>query len=257
MTLLELLIALGLTLALLGSLFAFFHNTIRSREDMLALTAKHRAAAVLIDRIENDLTFCIAGDSRHGAGVSGGATQLRILTRGVAAHLAERGTGDGAAFSDLQIAEYRFSTGSGLRARRETAAAQPTAEAVDSGPTQTSHRGFEPIADDLHRVRFRYHDGNDWRNAYDSQEEGRLPIAVEVAIWFDEWPDSYADEDEPLDDELEREESADRERMTFDPTGTFDEVAWARRADRDPTFREPPPDRLRVFTILDAREDDS
>ncbi len=244
MTLLEVLIALGLMLALLGALFGFFFNAIDSRERVLEMTAQQRAAATLIESIEKDLIFTVVGDSRFGAGVSGDETTLRVLTRGVSVHLAERGSLDPRPFMDLQKAEYRFSRSRGIEMRR--------ANASDG----TDGLEFEPLEGSIFRVQFRYHDGERWSDTYDSMESGALPVAVEVAVWFHAWPGA-ADVDEEQDVELDDEAAdAENERLTFTPQDTFDESEWAQRGDRN-LFEEqlPPPDRVRVVIVPDAREE--
>ena len=87
-TLLEVLIAIALVGVLLGSMFAFMHELLQSRSRAMQYTARQLAAATLIDRIESDLAVCIVGDATLGAGIRGDDTQLSILSRGVAAHLA-------------------------------------------------------------------------------------------------------------------------------------------------------------------------
>ncbi len=88
--------------------------------------------------------------------------------------LAERGADDPQVLADLQRTEYRFLEGQGLVARR-TIVVAPESPAGD----------FAPLSEDLGRVRFRFLDGATWRDAFDSLETGRLPAAVEVAVWFE------------------------------------------------------------------------
>jgi hypothetical protein len=63
-----------------------------------------------------------------------------------------------------------------------------------------------PVGD----VRFRYHDGRGWRDRYDSLSADRLPMAIEIAVWFDVPEDSEAGGDEPFaSDELDLEQADD------------------------------------------------
>ncbi len=239
-TLLEVLIAIALIGALLGSMFGFLHELLQSRSRALDYTARQLAAATLIDRIEGDLTTCIVGDATLGAGVEGDASRLSILSRGIATHLAGRGIGSGV-LGDLQQSEYRFQEGSGLiegrvagvggGARRQTA--RPIEDFVSIGPA--------------FKVRFRYHDGDGWSDTFDSLATDGLPAAVEVAVWYHAWPG------EPEPQDAVRENESDR--LTFDTSGGFDDAAFARRSDLD-NFDEPRPDRFRVIVIPDASADD-
>jgi prepilin-type N-terminal cleavage/methylation domain-containing protein len=234
-TLVEVLITLALILALGGTMFAFHFDLIETRREINERTTSHRAAAALIEHLERDLTFCIVGDGRHGAGIAGDEHSLRILTRGTAAFLAS--DDPDAAMSDLQLAEYRFNS----PARRIE---------MWRGVPGSEGRTASPLGGSIFRVRFRFHDGLTWRNSFDSLAAERLPLAVEVAVWFE--PSFEDDWEEPINDEDDQPR-----RLTFDEEPVFDESAWAQRADRD--FRDPwggLPDRVRVIAIVDAGEEE-
>ena len=102
----------------------------------------------------------------------------------------------------------------------------------------------------VYKVRFRYHDGTSWLDTFDSRSYGRLPLAVEIAIWFEPWPgEEPVSQDEP-DDEL-----GGSDRLTFDAIDTFDEREFAEQSDMD-LYSEPKPDRIRVIVIPDAAAGD-
>src|SRR5512147_1920348 len=83
-TLLEVLLALGLVGMLAGSIFGFMWNVLRVR-DALALDSRDaQAGTAVMERIESDVLCGLAGDEGVGAGISGTATSLKVLTRGVA-----------------------------------------------------------------------------------------------------------------------------------------------------------------------------
>jgi hypothetical protein len=197
-----------------------------------------RAALTLIDRAELDLTSCVVGDRVYGAGVEGDNDSLRILTRGVAAHLAGLGADDPAVFGDLQEVEYRFDESAGLIQARRVTAGDRGAGDVD----------FAPLGGAVYKVRFRYHDASGWRDSFDSLAHDGLPAAVEIAVWFHPWPGEQREDPDELDFEMP-------ERLTFDETAGFDEAAFARESDLE-FFDEPKPDRIRVIVIPDATADD-
>lgn len=237
-TLLEVLLSIAMIGALLGSMFAFTHELLRSRSRLLDYTARQLAAATLIDRVESDLIACVVGDAALGAGIDGDASRLAILSRGVAAHLAGRGI-DGGVLGDLQHTEYRFQDASRLiEVRRGTPGDGLDAMAGD----------FAAIGP-AYKVRFRYHDGDRWSDTFDSLARNRLPGAVEVAVWYHPWP---GEQQVPVSGDAPAAES---ERLTFDTTGGFDDAAFARSSDVD-SFDEPRPDRFRVIVIPDASADD-
>jgi hypothetical protein len=243
----EVLLAIALSGALLAAMFAFLWDMLATRDRVLSAAEHRRAAAVLIERLERDLVTCIAGDDVLGAGVAGDDRSLVVLTRDVPVRLAGRGRDDGRILADLERTEYRFSPGAGtLEARRGLAlpGARP-----DRAP-------YERLGDDIHLVRFRYYDGRAWRDEYDSRADGGLPVAVEVAVWFDAWPGAEIvepDEEEDPDDPFAGDLPAGG-RRTFDAEAGFDESAFAEISDFE-DLGEPVPDRVRVILVPDAAEE--
>jgi prepilin-type N-terminal cleavage/methylation domain-containing protein len=258
-TLMEVLIAIALLLVLSSVIFTFLRDVMASRERIAEITAQQRLASLIIDRIEEQAIFSIVGDAAFGSGISGDETSLIILSRGVAVREVAHADSWHKAFFDLIRTEYQFDEGShSVRVSQEI----PDAAGSDRDNGQTSSRfnihrinpeeAHETFSTRLYKLRFRYHDGIAWSSNYDSLSEGRLPRAIEVAIWFDPWPgsewnagaqDPFADLDDVTPD-----------RLTFDMEDVFDELEYAMRADRD--FRyDPPPDRIRVIAIPDADDD--
>lgn len=232
-TLLEVLIALGLSGALLASAFSFYFNLMNTRTRLIERADEQRAADVIIERIEADLTTCIVGDGQIGAGVKGNSTSLTIAHRGVSASLADRGVDDPAVFGDLQISQFQFN------------ANQQTISIQQRSGRESSFGASHDLTSRIAKLRFRYFDGSQWRDTFDSLSAGTLPIAVEVAIWFD-----HADEEDALSAEASDDEPLD------EFAGGFDEFAYAMRDDRG-FEREPLPDRSRVIVVPDAANDDT
>jgi prepilin-type N-terminal cleavage/methylation domain-containing protein len=239
-SLIEVLVAVALLAAVAGILYSFLSGLAASRARALKYARQQSAASVLIERVEADLSSCLVGDSATGAGVAGDEREIRILSRGVAAGLAERGAGDPRVLGDLQASEYRFNeSGRVIEARK---GAVSTDAAGDAEP-------FWPVSDELFRVRFRYYDGAQWRESFDSLAAGRLPHAVEIAIWFRPWPG-------PPDDALPSEEEDDfAARLTFDAGGGFDESEFAALGESE--IEIPPPDRVRVIAVPDPEGEES
>ena len=235
-TLLEVLIVIGLVSALLGSMFTFMFNLLSSRDRALQYSAQQLAATTLIERVSADLMTCVVGDAGAGSGVQGDTQRLRILTRSVAASLAQRGLGDPAVLGDLQITEYTFN-----ESQRQITASRQFVQTNMNGRTSEA-----PVGGSVYKVRFRYHDGTSWRDTFDSRSYGQLPLAVEIAIWFDPWPGEEPDPLDEPDDELD-----EFDRLTFDAIDTFDERQFAEQSDMD-LYSEPKPDRIRVIVIPDA-----
>jgi type II secretory pathway pseudopilin PulG len=243
LTLLEVLIALGLIVALLSSMFVFLFSMFDTRQRARDFSAQQRSATTLIDRLETDLMSCITADARAGAGVVGNETSIVVLSRGVPVHLAGRGVSDSAVLADLARTSYSFD-----------AAAQQLSVSRhvigDRGMASAEVGRSHALEGALGKVQLRYHDGSRWRDSFDSLSAGRLPNAIEVAIWFDPPPSAES----VLLHETDEESGATvepLERMTFDPGANFDEDAYAAISDME-LSQEPPPDRLRVIIIPDA-----
>jgi len=173
-TLLEVLLALGLILILLGAMLGFLWELLDRRNTLTRGGRDIQSSNALIERIEADLLAGLAGDSGVGAGVQGTATTLRLLSRGVWLATDPIGRAGGSvsalAASDLQGTEYVFDEHlPRLQARRFTYAG--------SSPVQSS---FEIVSDRIERVRFRYFDGRVWRESFDTIKEQKLP-------WRSKW----------------------------------------------------------------------
>src|SRR4030095_16488920 len=107
-TLIEVLIAIALLLALMGTMYGFLYDMLTSRSRALEFARQDQAASVLIKTLDADLMSCVAGDRVSGAGISGDETRVRVLSRGVASSLAQRGDDDADVFGDLQFTDLRF-----------------------------------------------------------------------------------------------------------------------------------------------------
>lgn len=230
LTLFEMLLAIALVTTLVGAMFGFLFDLVATRARVLDVTARSRVAETLVDRVERDLATCLVGDAASGPGVVGDETSLTILTRSVPVALAVAPGGGDAWLGDLERAEYRFDPGSGsIELRRGTSGAS-------GGPANMGAA--------IGRVRFRYYDGAAWHARFDSLARGRLPVAVEVAVWLEPGADKASEldpepipEPAPPGDDGEPEESGD-EATALAPS-EFEEEG-------------PSPDRLRLIAVTDA-----
>lgn len=170
-TIVEAMLALLLTGMLAAMVSSFLWTVSRSKNAAEVDGAEQRALGMFMDRLEDDLTACIAGDETLGAGIAGGATKLAVLSRGVGVPT-DPGLGEQAArdqLSDLRGTEFALQ-GSVIVGRRWV------------GPTAGG--AGEPIATGIAGVRFRYFDGKQWATAFDSKSRNALPVAIEVAVWM-------------------------------------------------------------------------
>lgn len=200
-TVMEVMLALALGAMLAGAVMGFVWR-MSSQQRAIALAASDsQGADALLDRLEADLLGAIAGDARRGAGVQGSATRLQVLTRGV-------DLGDGGA-SDLQRAVYEF-IGPMMWLSR--------------GPAEAGAGERHALSARALRARFRYFDGRAWVLSFDSKSAGRLPAAIEVALWFE----PIGDPDAPAAPLPERWPEPDRVRVMVIPDAP--EAAWSVRS---------------------------
>lgn len=226
-TLVEVLLALALAAMLLGGVAAYLWQVREGRDRLARISARIGETGVLVESLEQDLLGVVARAPGLGSGVRGTSTGLRLATRGVWFEIAGTGEsevpGDRARShatmgeGDLQASEYTFDADAkrvlGRRWSLEPGRSPP--------PMQV-------IAEGVRRVRFRYHDGREWLDQFDSTgprpaaaagdgEEG-LPVAIEVAVWFEETV--------PGREPPERWPEPDRLRVMSVPDGPV--AAWAR-----------------------------
>lgn len=181
-TLLEVLVALALTIVLSGVAYALLWNLVRDRGAILARIETGQDAGDLLDAIEADVESAFVEDPTLGAGLRGDSSSLRVLTRGV--HLRAAASGDDPASRDVALsdtieAQYQFSDNRALR-RSSLIDALGARHAPDE--RAFAARGF----------RLRYHDGTAWRSSFDSRAAGFLPVAIEVRLFTETDPNPPA-----------------------------------------------------------------
>jgi len=237
-TLIEVLIAIALALALVGTMYGFLFNMLASRARALEHARQQTAADVLIRMLDSDLISCVVGDQHSGSGISGDETHLRVLSRGVAASLAERGADDPDVFGDLQRTDYRFDA----QADRISL----SRESVGAATQVTAAPEYPPLEGTIYKLRFRYYDGSSWQSSFNSLAQDHLPIAIEVAIWL-----------RPLPGESVTEENFAAPTHDIEPPKIS--AAATASAKPEPATQpqssgpdEPAPDRLRVFIVPDG-----
>ncbi|MFG0285629.1 MAG: type II secretion system protein J [Phycisphaerales bacterium JB039] len=216
----ETLVAIGVLGALIGSVFGFMNGLAQRRDLLEQMTADARAAEALFMRIEEDVLTCMAGGAGPGAGITGDAQQLRLVSRSdlidpAAPH-------DGA----VVRASYSFSPGAG----------SVTMSRRGAGSAGSS----ELLSQRVRLLRFRYYEAGAWQDRFDSVQAGGLPVAIEVAIWFGAPPPQPELALPPDATEVAGREDIDRQIAT-----ELDLVD-------EPAGPQGEPDRVRVFIVPDG-----
>ena len=166
-TLVEVLLALALIIALGSAIYSFTASLASKRARTERTAETLRGPGRFLDMLTDDLAAAIAASPVAGPGVKGSATELTVLSRALASD----------ASTDLRRSSYIFDVPyRTLVAQRGRA----------NGPAPD----FSPLARGIERVRFRFYDGKTWADTFDSQAAGSLPGLVEVSMWV--IPDSPA-----------------------------------------------------------------
>lgn len=214
-TLLEMMIALALTLALAAGVLAFLWNLEQARGPVLATSDRDRAVDEWLDRVESDLLGAVAATS-HGAGIDGGSERLVVRSRRV-------GAGSGAGLrerlADLRLSVHEFKDG---------------AIAVGGGPDAPSPPASAEVVRGVGAVRFRFASGSSWSDHFDSAQARELPLAVEVSLWLSG----------PGEPPVVRADSTEVDGGLEAPPGDEPPLELA--------LPERPPDRVRVIPIPDG-----
>lgn len=211
MTLLEVLLAIGIGAALAVGVGGFIGELMSGRDRVLTSAERFDAGNRMFEALERALSTTMVAGPGEEAGIDGTQETISVLCRAVTVPDPARGL---LAPGDLQRLELRFSPDSG-RVRASVRDAS-----LGAAGTQP-----QIIASGVRRLRLRYHDGRSWRSEFNTVSAGRLPVAVEIAVWFED-----AERREPVSDDMPAEERP------------------------APTRR---PDRLRIIAIPDAAEGDA
>lgn len=164
-TLLEVIVAATLILALVAAMSHFLIDALRIRSRVSEEIERARAADALVSTVERALETTLVEDPSFGAGVVGDATSMRILRAGLASW--RLGTGDPArALEEIDVMSVRFDA---------------AAKRIAIGRGEMAESALPGAIDE---VRFRYFDGAAWVTSFDSLSAGRLPVAVEISLWL-------------------------------------------------------------------------
>ena len=237
-SLFEVVVSIGVILALATALGAFVRDVARSRERLDLAMMRQRAADAAMDSLERALATTVVEDAILGVGVRGSAERLEVVARGVPAWRLGNAMSRRRSLEDRE----RLSLSGGDPALGEAI--------IRRGEGPEAREGRLPAT-----LRFRYHDGEAWRSAFDSVREGRLPVAIEVSLWWprdgDATEDSREDfgllEDARPDDSVEEDRSDDAFEAERRGAATSLDVA---REELGGPMRDP--DRVRVIAVPDA-----
>ena len=158
-TVVETLVAIALLILLSSAITAFLFDIQRTRDRLATLGDERLSGALIIDTLEESVRFAIAG-SPSEAGISGDRTSLRITSRRLAI---DSVSPEPSALRTSRSLDLQFDEEAG-----------------------TLTLNGETLTDRVRRVVIRYHDDEQWADRFDTVQAGRLPAAIEIAMWFGE-----------------------------------------------------------------------
>lgn len=227
-TLLETLVAISI----LGGLLFVATSLVRDIGDSRRRTQDRmrsvEGATLALDALASRLAVATVSDAAGGSGIVGDSTSLRVTGSGVSVRRLAAGA-DLSPLVDRATIELRLDA-EGL--------------VIDEDGEDRS-----TLVPDLAVVRFRYHDGSEWRDAWDSAVDG-LPVAVEARLWFDPWTDDrYPDWMTPPGER----DGSERDFDDLGELGDLDDFEDFTRIGSIAVAMEdaPAPDRVRIVALLD------
>jgi hypothetical protein len=110
-TLIEVIISISLSIALLGAMAWFVADVLSGRERIRRATQQSVLSSTLLERIEADLMTTMVGSESLGPGVRGTAGEILLLSRGVPSAF---GATVSKPIADLRWSRFRFTEEAGL-----------------------------------------------------------------------------------------------------------------------------------------------
>lgn len=220
-TLLEVVLAIALLVILSAGVAAFAWNIIDARARVLEAVERDRAAGAIFEAVERAL----ASATLAAEGFNAEPAALRLATRDARAAL----DADTPALARRTF-ELRF-------------------HEADQRVTVALARGSDQLPASFERVQVRSFNGREWVDRFDAAQVGRFPHAVEIALWFaPSEVGARARRETPPGLPMTNNTSPTAAPVPDDdPFG----VAAAVRIDDLPEGVSRPPDRVRIFALLD------
>jgi len=236
-TLVEVLLALGLALVLLSTVFIFVQDLVRARNRITTQSLRARAVDAFLESLEQAIAACML-DASGGAFV-GTPTSCSVWSASTdPMGVFEAGAAPFPAAVRMTLG-FEESDGS-LRVRRGSGAE-------------------ESLPAEAFALRFRYHDGTEWLDDFDGAERRRLPAAIEVSLWLRPWPDGMRPPwlPEPTREEDAAAASEERGLAAFQVSqkpqiSDGDSSTPPRASARDSQTEMPVPDRMRIIAVPDS-----
>ena len=200
-TLLEVTLALTLSIMLVGGMLGLYDHATSIRRSVIEHTERITSVRIVMDRLTNELRGAMAYPFLN-FGMEGSDGELEFITAslpGPAVWAVRKSTEDPIPpETDLEMVGYRLRTHEdeegfivvdGLGRTSQKILAAPTAE-------EGSEIDAVLLTEHVKFLQFAYFDGEQWTNLWN---EGGLPLAVEVTIGLEPLPEDAEPQDYPFE----------------------------------------------------------
>lgn len=205
-TILEVIIGLSLLIVLVAGAYGMLLQLHTRQREIARYATRNTVGTTIIDALERALLTCVADGGPDGPGVSLTGGTVRIVYRDIS--------------PDLPTTQDAFASRARLAIIHNNGSGAAEITVTHGGKTATT------TIPGIERIRFRAHAGEGWTEEFDTRRAGRLPAAVEIAIWFS------------------------RPGGSAPASGAIEATPDEPRAWREP-------DRLRVIAVFDSSADES
>lgn len=231
-TLLEVLVVVGLTGVLVGSLSLFVNQLASTRASIRDRAVRDSTVTTTFDSLQDAVATCVARSQDGSAGVSGTPLSIRVSFEGTTVQRAMSGTPE-RVLQPLDMVEVSFDPGNGR-----------ISISRDKRPASS-------LEGSVFAVRFRFFDGELWHEQWDSIAMDGLPTAVECSVWLKPWPggrlpDWFPEEDGATGSFGDGDEDDELEDADFESFGALLEL--------DEREDLPEPDRRRLILVPDPSQ---
>ena len=179
-TLLEMILATGMTAVLAGSLYATLHTAFKARRSLTAALDPVRRAELALELLREDLQSAMVPRGLLAGPLLGedSVDNSGRANDSVSVHCAVGASDQSGAPGDIRMVELVCETPDGTD--QKCLVRYLTANLLAS---QAEEPAYEVICRGIHAFDVRYFDGIDWQDSWDSVAQGDvLPLAVEVTI---------------------------------------------------------------------------
>ena len=200
-TLLEVTLALTLSIVLVGAMLGLYDHATSIRRSVIEHTERVTSVRIVMDRLTNELRGAMAYPFLN-FGMEGGDVELKFITAslpGPAVWAVRKSTEDPIPpETDLEMVGYRLRTHEDEEGLVVVDGLERTSQKILAAPTAEEGSEVDAVllAEHIKFLRLGYFDGEQWTNQWN---EGGLPLAVEVTIGLEPLPEETVPQDYPFE----------------------------------------------------------